>query len=177
MLQQPSRIRNGISSHGINLAEFRKGHSVLACSWPAYLGDNETSKPFQAMIDGGCNLWRNWADIDNSWKSVQSIIDHWGDYCESLKPFAGPGHWHDMDMVLVGDDHNNFTMNEDQSQTQLTIWSIMAAPLIMSSDYVRDVHLTRPSNTASLTSSRILLIKRPTLKHQRSNTGTMEDRS
>ena len=107
---------------------------VYSCSWPAYLGDNETSKPFQAMIDGGCNLWRNWADIDNSWKSVQSIIDHWGDYCESLKPFAGPGHWHDMDMVLVGDDHNNFTMNEDQSQTQLTIWSIMAAPLIMSSD-------------------------------------------
>ena len=33
---------------------------VYSCSWPAYLGDNETSKPFQAMIDGGCNLWRNW---------------------------------------------------------------------------------------------------------------------
>jgi hypothetical protein len=107
---------------------------VYSCSWPAYLGDNETSKPFQAMIDGGCNLWRNWDDIDNKWSSVLSIIDHWGDYCESLKPYAGPGHWHDMDMILVGDDHYNFTMNEDQSRTQMTIWSIMASPLIMSND-------------------------------------------
>ena len=36
---------------------------VYSCSWPAYCGSNETSKPFQAMIDGGCNLWRNWHDI------------------------------------------------------------------------------------------------------------------
>jgi alpha-N-acetylgalactosaminidase len=109
---------------------------VYSCSWPAYLGSNETEKKktFEAMIQGGCNLWRNWDDIDNKWSSVLSIIDHWGDYCEDLKPYAGPGHWHDMDMILVGDNHYNFTMNEDQSRTQMTIWSIMASPLIMSND-------------------------------------------
>ena len=36
---------------------------VYSCSWPAYLGSNETEKPFAAMIAAGCNLWRNWHDI------------------------------------------------------------------------------------------------------------------
>ena len=107
---------------------------VYSCSWPAYLGDNETSKPFQDMIDGGCNLWRNWADINNEWSSLLSIIDHWGDFCHSLKPYSAPGHWHDMDMLLVGDDHYNKTLSVDQARTQMTIWSLMASPLIIAAD-------------------------------------------
>ena len=51
---------------------------VYSCSWPAYLGSNETAKPFDAMIAAGCNLWRNWHDIQGNWGSVSSIIDHWG---------------------------------------------------------------------------------------------------
>ena len=30
---------------------------VYSCSWPAYLGDNEVTKPFATMISDGCNLW------------------------------------------------------------------------------------------------------------------------
>ena len=30
---------------------------VYSCSWPAYLGDDETTKPFAEMISDGCNLW------------------------------------------------------------------------------------------------------------------------
>ena len=33
---------------------------VYSCSWPAYIGDNETQKPFNTFIMDGCNLWRNW---------------------------------------------------------------------------------------------------------------------
>ncbi len=33
---------------------------VYSCSWPAYIGDNETQKPFGTFIMDGCNLWRNW---------------------------------------------------------------------------------------------------------------------
>ena len=47
---------------------------VYSCSWPAYMGSNESSKPFDAMIAGGCNLWRNWHDIQGNWGSVSSII-------------------------------------------------------------------------------------------------------
>lgn len=107
---------------------------VYSCSWPAYLGDNETAKPFDRMILSGCNLWRNWHDINNEWSSVASIIKHWGDYSDTLAAATGPGHWNDPDMILVGDDHYNFTMTPDQSRAQMSIWSIMAAPLIMGND-------------------------------------------
>ena len=33
---------------------------VYSCSWPAYIGSNESQKPFATFIMDGCNLWRNW---------------------------------------------------------------------------------------------------------------------
>jgi hypothetical protein len=74
---------------------------VYSCSWPAYIGSNESEKPFQTFIDDGCHLWRNWDDIQCSWESLSSIIDHWGEWGKVLQPWAGPdgpygGHWHDM---------------------------------------------------------------------------------
>jgi len=65
---------------------------TYSCSWPAYLGSDESSKPFGDMIAAGCNLWRNWGDIQCNWGSLSSIIDHWGDYGSALQPWAGPGH-------------------------------------------------------------------------------------
>lgn len=103
---------------------------TYSCSWPAYLGSNESAKPFELMIDAGCNLWRNWDDIQCTWDSLSSIVDHWGDFGSSLAPFAGPGHWHDMDMLLVGAG----CLSLDEERTQMAIWAISASPLIMSND-------------------------------------------
>ena len=33
---------------------------VYSCSWPAYTGANESTKPFAEYIMDGCNLWRNY---------------------------------------------------------------------------------------------------------------------
>ena len=108
----------------------------------------------------GCNLWRNWDDIQCSaflpppcarppppfrvlphshnqlapnptdWGSLSSIIDHWGDWGSVLAPWAGPGHWHDPDMLLIG----NGCITEDEERTQMAIWSLVAGPLIMGND-------------------------------------------
>jgi len=110
---------------------------TYSCSWPAYLGNNETLKPFQAIIDAGCNSWRNWDDVQCSWKSMSGIIDHWGDYGHILVPTAGPGHWHDMDMLLIGSK----CLTTEEERTQMAIWSISASPLIMGND-LRNVSLT-----------------------------------
>lgn len=75
---------------------------VYSCSWPAYLGDDETKKPFGDMTAAGCNLWRNWADIQCSWGSLSGIIEHWGTYSDVLQKVARPGHWNDPDMLLIG---------------------------------------------------------------------------
>lgn len=93
-------------------------------------GDDEASKPFGLFIEAGCNLWRNWHDIQCSFSSVLSIVDHWGNYSAALASAAGPGHWNDPDMLIVGND----CVSPDEAQTQFAIWSIVAAPLIMGND-------------------------------------------
>ena len=69
--------------------------------------------------------------------------DHWGDYSATLSANAGPGFgWNDPDMVLAGDDHyatsgggpGQLPLSLDQAKFQLSLWSIVAAPLIMSND-------------------------------------------
>ncbi|KAG7174442.1 Alpha-N-acetylgalactosaminidase-like 1 [Homarus americanus] len=74
-----------------------------------------------------CNLWRNYNDIQDSWSSVANIINHYGDNQDKIVPNAGPGHWNDPDMLIIG----NFGLSYEQSKTQMAIWAVMAAPLLM----------------------------------------------
>ena len=46
---------------------------VYSCSWPAYLGGNESAKPWAAMIAAGCNSWRNWEDIQCDWGVLSAV--------------------------------------------------------------------------------------------------------
>eukprot|EP00013_Stygamoeba_regulata_P010039 CAMPEP_0177676140 /NCGR_PEP_ID=MMETSP0447-20121125/27613_1 /TAXON_ID=0 /ORGANISM="Stygamoeba regulata, Strain BSH-02190019" /LENGTH=360 /DNA_ID=CAMNT_0019184649 /DNA_START=236 /DNA_END=1318 /DNA_ORIENTATION=+ len=103
---------------------------VYSCSWPAYLGDNEAAKPFAAMVEFGCNLWRNWADIQCNWASLSSIIAHWATYGDVLTKVGAPGHWNDPDMLLIG----NSCISDDEARTQMAVWCVVAAPLIMGND-------------------------------------------
>jgi len=135
---------------------------TYSCSWPAYLGSNETAKPWADMIQAGCNLWRNWHDIDNNWQSVVSIIDHWGDYGESLQEASGPGHWNDPDMLLIGDDHYDKLLSIDQAQTQMSIWAITAAPLIMAAD-LRSI---KPEYKAILINKEVIAVNQDKLGKQ-----------
>ncbi len=52
---------------------------VYSCSWPAYINNkNDSLQPFGTFIMDGCNLWRNYYDIQCHWASLEDIIDHWG---------------------------------------------------------------------------------------------------
>eukprot|EP00930_Biecheleria_cincta_P095308 TRINITY_DN87286_c0_g1_i1.p1 TRINITY_DN87286_c0_g1~~TRINITY_DN87286_c0_g1_i1.p1 ORF type:complete len:503 (-),score=63.71 TRINITY_DN87286_c0_g1_i1:211-1719(-) len=103
---------------------------VYSCSWPAYLGDDESTKPFNSMVSAGCHLWRNWVDIQCDWSVTDRIIEHWGQYNDLMAQTAGPGRWHDPDMLLIGAG----CLSRHEEQTQMAIWSIVAAPLIMGND-------------------------------------------
>ncbi|KAG1696934.1 Alpha-N-acetylgalactosaminidase [Nymphon striatum] len=87
--------------------------------------------PNYTEIGNVCNIWRVYNDISFSWKSVASIIDYFGDNQDALAPHAGPGQWNDPDMAsFLG----NPGLSYDQSKAQMAIWSILAAPLLMSND-------------------------------------------
>ena len=57
-----------------------------------------TQVPY-ARIAEYCNIWRNFDDISDSWDSVVSIIDYYGNDKWNFSKYAGPGNFNDPDMV------------------------------------------------------------------------------
>ncbi|XP_072317485.1 alpha-N-acetylgalactosaminidase-like [Eucyclogobius newberryi] len=102
---------------------------VFSCSWPVYVGSLPPEVNYTLLGDI-CHLWRNYYDIQDSWDSVQFLMDWFFNNQDFIQAAAGPGHWNDPDMLIVG----NFGLSLDQSRAQMALWSIMAAPLIMSND-------------------------------------------
>jgi alpha-galactosidase len=74
----------------------------------------------------GGNLWRTTDDIEDNYTRMAFI----GFGQQGLARFAGPGHWNDPDMLEVGNGH----MNPDEYRTHMSLWCILAAPLISGND-------------------------------------------
>ena len=74
----------------------------------------------------GGNLWRTTGDIRDTWDSMTKI----GFSQDDLAPWAAPGHWNDPDMLEIG----NGGMNDDEYRTHMSLWSMLAAPLIAGND-------------------------------------------
>lgn len=86
---------------------------------------------------------------------IYSIIDYYGNNQDYIIPNAGPGHWNDPDMLIIG----NFGLSYEQSKTQFALWAIMAAPLLMSVD-LRSI---RPEYKAILQNKKIIAVDQDTL--------------
>jgi alpha-galactosidase len=74
----------------------------------------------------GGNLWRTTGDIRDAWDSMTKI----GFEQNDLAPYAAPGHWNDPDMLEIGNGH----MTDTEYQTHMSLWSILAAPLLAGND-------------------------------------------
>jgi len=76
--------------------------------------------------DVGGNLWRTTGDISDKYATMAEI----GFGQAGLGRFAGPGHWNDPDMLEVG----NGGMTADEYRTHMSLWAILAAPLLAGND-------------------------------------------
>jgi alpha-galactosidase len=74
----------------------------------------------------GGNLWRTTGDISDNYASMSRI----GFGQAGLAQYAGPGHWNDPDMLEVGNGH----MTADEYRTHMSLWAILAAPLLAGND-------------------------------------------
>lgn len=81
---------------------------------------------------------------------METIIDYYGNNQDVIVPIAGPGHWNDPDMLIIG----NFGLSYEQSKTQMAIWAILAAPLLMSVD----LRTIRPEYKAILQNKKIIAV-------------------
>ena len=75
----------------------------------------------------GGNLWRTTGDIHDTWESMSRIGF---DKQVNLASYAGPGHWNDPDMLEIG----NGGMNTDEYKTHISLWCLLAAPLLAGND-------------------------------------------
>lgn len=81
------------------------------------------------MIAAGCNLWRNYDDIQCNFGSLSGIIDHWGDYGAVLKSVSGlgpyGGHWNDPGKRAVTE-----RMGLQSMELPVVSWKKIYAPAI-----------------------------------------------
>jgi len=83
----------------------------------------------------GGNLWRTTGDITDNWHSMTSNASR-GDGIES---YAGPGHWNDPDMLVVGKvgwgpSLHATHLTPDEQYTHISLWCLQAAPLLLGCD-------------------------------------------
>jgi alpha-galactosidase len=76
--------------------------------------------------DVGGNLWRTTDDIRDEWASMIGNLEEQ----VLTAPYAGPGHWNDPDMLEIGNGH----MNDDEYRTHMSLWALVAAPLLAGND-------------------------------------------
>lgn len=127
---------------------------IYACSWPVYQ-TYSGMRPNYTSIIGTCNIWRNFDDIQDSWNSVERTIDYYGDNQDLIIANAGPGHWNDPDMLIIG----NFGLSYEQCKTQMAMWAIFAAPLLMSVD----LRTLKPDYKAILKNKNIIAVNQDPL--------------
>ena len=94
----------------------------------------------------GASMWRTAGDLDYNYDRVSLI----GFQQNGLEPFAGTGHWNDPDMLLVGLKK----INDNENRTQMSLWCLLAAPLLVSPDLAK----ASPATLAILTNPEVIAV-------------------
>jgi alpha-galactosidase len=86
----------------------------------------------------GGNCWRTTGDITDSWASMAGI----GFGQSGHEDFARPGKWNDPDMLVVGQvgwgpSLHPTRLTPDEQYTHISLWSLLAAPLLIGCDMNR----------------------------------------
>lgn len=80
------------------------------------------------------NSWRTTGDIRDNWDSMRGKGFSQGRWAR----FAGPGHWNDPDMLVVGwvgwGQPHPTHLTPDEQYTHISIWCMLSAPLLLGCD-------------------------------------------
>jgi len=98
----------------------------------------------------------DWARLANCWRTTGDIWDYW-DHSDAewrysvseiaftqdpWTPYAGPGHWNDTDMLVVGHvgwgpQLHATKLTPDEQYTHISMWCLLSAPLLIGCDMER----------------------------------------
>ncbi len=144
-------------AHKLMLDAYTKMHKALL----------KTGRPilFSLCQYGADAVWRWGASVGgNSWRTTGDISDKYSSMTEigfgqaGLAKFAGPGHWNDPDMLEVG----NGGMKLEEYRTHMSLWALLAAPLLAGND----LSTMKPETIALLTNREVIAIDQDRLGKQ-----------
>ncbi|NTV81275.1 MAG: alpha-galactosidase, partial [Candidatus Aminicenantes bacterium] len=132
-LQKPYRLVSGILAAQprdivLNLCQYGMGN---VWEWGAAVGGNS---------------WRTAGDLGGSFEGIPAALfrDGFDVYsANELHRYGGPGHWNDPDYLLLGylSDWKGGTaptpLTPNEQYTHVSLWALVAAPLIFSGDITR----------------------------------------
>ncbi len=94
-----------------------------------------------AEVGGHC--WRTEGDLGGSFAAIPAELYRIGFKQNGLEKWAGPGHWNDPDYLLFGYLSNwqggtaPTPLSPNEQYTQMSLWCLLAAPLVFSGDMTR----------------------------------------
>lgn len=94
----------------------------------------------------GGNMWRTTDDIGGDYLRWSLF----GFQHNGLEKYAGPGHWNDPDILQIGIGKTNL----DEDRAQMTLWCILAAPLLAGNDLTK----MSPEILAILTNPEVIAV-------------------
>ena len=118
----------------------KSGRSIVfsICEWGG-------RKPWEWGQSVGGSYWRTTGDISDDWSDkpgyngVMKILAKQ----KGLEKYAGPGHWNDPDMLIVGNHGTGKAtgrggktkgLTQDEYYSHFAMWCMLDAPLLMSCD-------------------------------------------
>ncbi len=86
----------------------------------------------------GGNCWRTTGDITDTWSSMSGI----GFGQAGHEKYAGPGHWNDPDMLVVGyvgwsAKVRPTRLTPNEQYTHLSLWCLLCSPLLIGCDMTK----------------------------------------
>jgi len=170
-------------SYGLIADEIRKGPNPPAPNvvlWQPYLVMRDALATqnrdilFSFCQYGMGNVWE-WGEQagGNCWRTTGDITDHWRSMCANgfssagHERFAGPGHWNDPDMLVVGQvgwgpSLHGTHLTPNEQYTHITLWSLLCSPLLIGCDMTQLDDFTRNL----LTNDEVLAVNQDPLGRQ-----------
>lgn len=112
----------------------------------------------------GGNCWRTTGDINDSWGSMTRN----GFGSAGKEAFAGPGHWNDPDMLVVGrlgwGELRPTHLTPNEQYTHISLWCLLSSPLLIGCDMSQ----LDPFTVSLLSNDEVLAVNQDTLGKQAS---------
>ncbi|MCA1827187.1 MAG: glycoside hydrolase family 27 protein [Myxococcales bacterium] len=116
---------------------------VFSESTPAYFQHDSNWDSVLGWVGRYGQLWRLGEDIQiyDAWNPSASrwasVLNNYG-YTRDKGRFTHPGNWNDPDFIIGGDPG----ISAEEARSQFSLWAMMSAPLILSSDLTNATQAT-----------------------------------